>query len=186
MALENPSDESLLALVRREQDGTAFAEFYERYFDVVLAYFARRTSSADVAADLTMETFAGALVSAQVGRSTLPDRAAPWLFGIARNVLADSYRAGQADSTMRSRLALQPLHLNDEDLQRIDELTEETHVLALLQALAPDQRTAVHAYVIEDRSHEQIARDLGTSAFVIRKRVSRGLAVLREALGGQR
>lgn len=185
-ALDDHADEELLAMTRRSNDADAFAAFYSRYCDLVLAYFARRTGSAELAADLMMETFAGALLSAQAGRGALPDRAAAWLFGIARHVLADSYRRGIAESQARRRLGLEPTWFDDEDLRRIDELTDEQRVMALLGTLAPDQRHAVLAYVVDDRSHARIASDLGCSALVVRKRVSRGLGIVRAALGSTR
>ena len=49
------SDEDLLRRTVREPQ--AFDVFYLRHEAVVLAYFRRRTNSADVALDLTAETF---------------------------------------------------------------------------------------------------------------------------------
>ena len=42
-------------------DARAFAAFYRRFEDAVLGYFLRRVGRADLAADLTAETFARAL-----------------------------------------------------------------------------------------------------------------------------
>jgi RNA polymerase sigma-70 factor (ECF subfamily) len=55
----------------------------------------------------------------------------------------------------------------------------------LLDSLPVEQREAVRARVLEERSYEQIATDLECSKSVVRKRVSRGLARLREQLGDQ-
>jgi DNA-directed RNA polymerase specialized sigma24 family protein len=52
------SDEELLS----QQDAASFEEFYTRYFERVLVFFSRRTREAELAADLTAETFAAALV----------------------------------------------------------------------------------------------------------------------------
>ena len=177
------SDEQLLARVRERGDADAFAVFYRRYAEVLLAFFARRTPSPEVAADLTMEVFAAALVTAQTGSGALPDSAAGWLFAIARHKLADSYRRGAADDSIRRRLGMQPTILDDEDLRRVNELTDEGHVLGLLDALPPAQRDAVQAFVIDDRSHASIASELSCSDAAVRKRVSRGLKSLRRNLG---
>ena len=50
----------------------------------------------------------------------------------------------------------------------------------LLAALPSDQREAVQARIVDERSYADIARELKTSELVVRKRVSRGLATLRE------
>ena len=57
--MDERSDDDLLAATRAEPE--AFAVFYRRHVDSLLAYFARRTRDAELAADLTAETFAAAL-----------------------------------------------------------------------------------------------------------------------------
>jgi hypothetical protein len=54
-----PSDEALLLAASDEPE--AFALFYRRHVRAPAAYFWRRSSDAEVAADLTAETFAAAL-----------------------------------------------------------------------------------------------------------------------------
>jgi RNA polymerase sigma-70 factor, ECF subfamily len=55
------TDEGLLAA--SERDRAAFGEFYERTERALLGFFGAATRSADLAADLTAETFASALSS---------------------------------------------------------------------------------------------------------------------------
>src|SRR5215211_237330 len=50
------SDDELLT----SRELGSFAVFYRRHVEGVLAFFARRTRDAELAADLTAETFAGA------------------------------------------------------------------------------------------------------------------------------
>ena len=59
MGPEVRSDEDLLSA----GDGATFELFYRRYADRMLGYFVRRTHDAELAADLTAETFAAALTS---------------------------------------------------------------------------------------------------------------------------
>src|SRR5512133_2251953 len=54
------TDEDLLC----SEDPEAFGVFYDRHVRALLAYFARRTGDAEVAADLTAETFASAIDAA--------------------------------------------------------------------------------------------------------------------------
>jgi RNA polymerase sigma-70 factor (ECF subfamily) len=152
--------------------------FFRCYEPAVMAYMRRRVATPELAADLTMETFAAALLAINEERAR-PNDAVAWLFGIARNKLADAYRTGAAEQRARQRLGLPPIGLTDEDIERIDNLTHHGNVLALLEALPGEQREAVRARVLDDKSYEEIAADLGTSAMVVRQRVSRGLRTMR-------
>ena len=53
------TDDELLS----SDDPEAFGVFYDRHVKSLLGYFARRTREPEVAADLTAETFASALVA---------------------------------------------------------------------------------------------------------------------------
>jgi hypothetical protein len=79
--MDERSDDDLLAATRVEPE--AFAVFYRRHVEALLAYFARRTRDAELAADLTAETFSAALGGAHRHR---PEKgpAIAWLYGIAR------------------------------------------------------------------------------------------------------
>jgi RNA polymerase sigma factor (sigma-70 family) len=157
---------------------------YRDHRDLVLAFLMRRTGNRELAADLMMEVFAAAILHGR--RHPPPDEPAAWLVGVARNKLADSYRRGAAETRARERLGTGPVALEDDDLQRIDALTDEHRVLELLDALPAAQRDAVRAHVLADEGYDEIARDLGTSELVVRKRVSRGLARLRTTMDGYR
>ncbi len=175
------SDEDLLAL--SSEDPEAFGAFYDRFEAEVLGFFWRATRRADLAADLTAEVFAAALASAGAFRPELGGARA-WLFGIARHELADTWERGRVEDRARRRLALEPLVLSDEALERIEELGSGARngALRLLENLPEDQRAAVTGRVVEDRDYEELARSLRCSESVVRQRVSRGLRSLRERL----
>ena len=176
MRTSTRTDEDLLGAA----DAGSFEEFYVRHVDAMLGYFARRTGDADLAADLTSETFAAALA----GRRRYRPRkgaAGAWLFGIASRKLADAQRRGYAERRMCRRLGMERIELTDADIARIEALGE----VALLDGLPILQRDAVRAHVIEERAYGEIAGELDTSEAVVRKRVSRGLATARRRMGRQ-
>jgi RNA polymerase sigma-70 factor, ECF subfamily len=176
-------DRALLAAARRG-DADAFAQFYRRYRDVVTAFYLRRVRHPEIAADLMMEVFAAALTNLQRRDLGLPDEPAAWLFGIAHHKLVDFYRRGQADDRARRDLRLEPIYLDDADIERVNDLGTPGRLRALLAELPADQREVVRARILEDRSYEEIAQDAGVSEPVVRKRVSRALGALRRAAGG--
>jgi RNA polymerase sigma factor (sigma-70 family) len=174
-----PSDEDLLAAY----DVASFELFYCHHVDRVLGFFARRTGDPELTADLTAETFAAALA----GRRRYRRQAAPavaWLFGIASNKLADAQRRGYADRRARHRLGMERLEVTDEDIARIDALSAPEATVQV-ELLAPVQRDAVKAHVVDGREYGDIARELQTTEVVVRKRVSRGLANLRARIGSR-
>lgn len=179
MGTRDDSDEQLLT----RGDAASFECFYMRHVDALLGFFARRTRDAELAADLTAETFAAALA----GRRRYRPEAGPaggWLFGIASNKLADAQRRGHADLRARRRLGMERLELTDEDIVRI-ESSAGPQATVLVEVLVSDQREAVKAHVVDERAYADIARDLHTTEAVVRKRVSRGLTTLRNRIGSR-
>jgi RNA polymerase sigma-70 factor (ECF subfamily) len=178
MHLPETTDEQLLSA----RDAASFELFYCRHVESVLGFFARRTGDPELAADLCAETFAAALAGRRRYR---PDAgaAAAWLYGIASNKLADALRRGYAERRARRRLGMERIELSDEDLARIERLGEADEARVLMDRLAPEQREAITAHVLEERPYDQIAGELATSEAVVRKRVSRGLAAMRERMG---
>jgi RNA polymerase sigma-70 factor (ECF subfamily) len=172
------------ALLRRAAagDDEAFAAFYRRHLDGVVAYLRRRVAEPEVAFDLTAETFAAAVAGAGSWRGE-GDPAA-WLYGIARNKLRESLRRGRVEDVARRRLRLEPVELEDADLAAV-ELRADAGTAGLdawLAALPEPTRRAVVGRVIEEREYAEIAAELACSEQVVRRRVSRGLAALRSRI----
>jgi RNA polymerase sigma-70 factor (ECF subfamily) len=84
----------------------AFRTLYERYAERVYGYMQRRSGSAEVAYDLTAETFACAWQSRRRFRDEAGGSAGPWLFGIARNILLMSVRRGRLERAAAERLGV--------------------------------------------------------------------------------
>lgn len=179
--LERESDDRLLAAAA--EDAAAFSAFYRRYEPAMLVYFARRVGDPELAADLAVEVFAAVLVSCgryRPGQSP----AHAWLFAIAQHKLANSRRRGRVEDRARRQLGMAPVALEDEDLERIERLTGRSDIaMQALAGLPADQREAVLARIVDERDYGEIAADLRCSESVARKRVSRGLARLRDQLG---
>jgi RNA polymerase sigma factor (sigma-70 family) len=172
------ADHVLLATVPSDPD--AFGTFYRRHENRVLRYFLRRGATSELAADLTAEVFAAALVAA--GRFEPGGPAEAWLYGIARRTLAASRRRGRVEARARARLGMAPVELTDESLERVLALEAQDAAVRALDGLSSLERAAVEARVIEERDYEDIAAELRCSEAVVRQRVSRGLARLRRQL----
>jgi len=173
------SDEELLEATRREPG--AFAVFYRRYARLVLGCAMRRLGDAELAADVTSEVFAAALAaSGRFDRSRGSARS--WLFGILANQVGSALRRRSADSRARRRLGMEPVLLADDQRAWVEQLAGEQDaalVRRLLAELPARERVLLEQRVIGGRGYEQLSAEFGMSEPALRKRVSRGLALLR-------
>jgi RNA polymerase sigma factor (sigma-70 family) len=177
---EPPTDDDLLV----SGEPAAFGLFYKRRVHDVLGYMMRRTGDPEVAADLTAETFAAAIVARRRFRPGGPPAGA-WLFAIAHRKLVDYQRRGRADERARRRLDMERRAVAGEDAALIRLLGEET-ATRWLDELPAEQDAAIRAHVLDDRPYLELAHEYGTSEAAVRMRVSRGLATLRGRVRGLR
>lgn len=166
-------------------DPEAFGVLYDRHAITLLAYFQRRTACPEYAVDLTAETFAAAFH----GRRRYRDTGAPalaWLFGIARRQLALAIRNEMIEVRARRRLGLERIELDDETLQRVEELADLEPVRAQLATalaeLPPDSARAVRLRVADELPYSEVARRLGCTEGAARVRVTRALTKLADTV----
>lgn len=169
-------------------DPLAYREFYERYAVWMRSWFQRQTGSDSAALDLTAETFAQAWLSARRFRDLADGSGAPWLFGIARNLLRQYHKHNRIESAARERLGLPAAWADCEDYDAVDERLEAGALAPALRmalrALPHEQQRAVVLRVVEQLEYEEVAGALGCSQNAARLRVSRALRSLGLKLGG--
>ena len=175
-----PDAELLRAAVA---DPDAFRELYGRYAVAIHGYFTRRSRDDDAAMDLTAETFAQAWLSRGRFRDDAGGSAAPWLYGIARNVLLMSVRRGRIERRASERLGIvDQLDRSDEARSGTPDESWADGADELLETLPASLREAVRLRVLDDLGYDEVATRLGTTAPAARVRVHRGLAALRTRL----
>jgi RNA polymerase sigma factor (sigma-70 family) len=164
-------------LVASADDDGAFRVLFVRYADQIRRYHLRRCRDQEAAFDLVAETFAQAWCVRRAFRDEADGSAAPWLYGIARNVLRQSVRRERLEDNARQRLGVL------EHTGRLD-VTPEASWLdgadELLDALPAEQRRAVELRVVQDMSYERVAGRLAITPETARMRVHRALKTLRE------
>ena len=165
-------------------DPEAFGVFYDRHVRALLGYFARRTHDPEVAADLTAETFASALVARRRFKPGGPPADA-WLFAIAARRLADYQRRGRVEQRMRRSLEMERRRVSEADAEMIRMLGDDA-AESILAELPPDQRGLIAAHVIDELPYHELASELDTSEAALRQRVSRSLSSLRRRRGSGR
>ena len=167
------TDETLVHGVLRG-DRAAFAELYDRRARLIRAICFETTHDLDAAAELTQEVFLRALQGLRGLRD--PQRFAPWLVGIARQVCRE-WRRGR----LRDRHRWVPLpdtlagdHPDDARDERI------TLLRAVLETLPERERLSLQAFYLSGLDAEQARTVLGLP----RSTFYRVLAGACERLGG--
>lgn len=163
-----------------------FAVVFDRHFDAVHAYLARRVG-ADGADDLASATFTTAFARRGSFRA-MGDSARPWLLGIATNLLRNQWRADQRAGEAVARAAADAAVVAG-DVDRgspARRVVEAEAVAGLLAALDGDQRDVLLLFVWEGLSYEEIAMALEVPVGTVRSRLARARARLRSVLESER
>jgi RNA polymerase sigma factor (sigma-70 family) len=170
------------------EDPEAFREFYDRYAVWIRSWFIRHTGSETASLDLTAETFAQAWHASRRFRDEADGSGAPWLFGIARNLLRQYHKHNRIESAARARMGLPVSFAECEDYERVDERSEAGALAPLLRhalrALPAEQRRALELRIVHGLPYDAVAGRLGCSQNAARLRVSRALRALTTQLRG--
>lgn len=133
-----------------DHEGGAFEALYIRFADAVFRYAVRRTANSADAEDVLAETFA---VCWRRLAEVPPGRELPWLYGVARRVVANQRRSRGRLERLRVRLQSEPVRavadpINEEGrarevLDQLSEADQEVLRLALWEELAPSEIAVV-------------------------------------------
>jgi RNA polymerase sigma factor (sigma-70 family) len=170
---EDSSD--AVAIARSLSDPTAFGVIFDRHFDAVHAYLARRAGR-NVADDLAASTFTVAFERRRSFRHEATT-ARPWLFGIATNLLRNERRAEQRAIVSLARIRPTLPEVGGGDGENAARLADA------LAGLDPGQRDVMLLYAWEDLSYAEIAAALRVPVGTVRSRLARARTHLRAALG---
>jgi RNA polymerase sigma-70 factor, ECF subfamily len=164
-----------------QQDRAHFGAVYEKYFEVVYAYVARRVRDRAATEDLTSEVFRKALAHLPRFKWTGAPFAA-WLLRIAANLIADRAkrvaREEQSDSEEladRGRSA----QAQQSDLEAAE---RRAHVIRLVDELPEDQRRVVRMRFAEEKSIGEIAVQLNRTEGAVKQLQFRAFQTLRAKL----
>jgi len=153
-----------------QADPRRFAELYERNFDRVYAFIARRTGDRAVAEDLTSEVFHHAL--AHLGRFEW--RGVPfaaWLLRIARNAVADRW-----ERMAREHGA--PTPASEDDGSRDDDLGNRPHASRGLGMSAPGSKIK-HIVIMVEKTMGAVKAYLTLRAVTAAKQMASAHAMRR-------
>jgi RNA polymerase sigma-70 factor, ECF subfamily len=173
------SEEERLLIDAAQRNPGRFAERYERNFERVYAYVARRVANRADAEDVTAEVFQRAL--ANLSRFEWRGMAfAAWLQRMAANAIADRWHAarrepGETERGPAGDPAVEPAC--EDDIER------RAMLFQLVDTLPADQRHVVIGRFVQQQSISEMAREMGRSEGAIKQLQWRALKSLRELAG---
>ena len=168
----------------QDDDLRRFHAVYEANYRAVFAYARRRAASTSDAQDAVAETF----TIAWRRLAEIPDAEAarPWLYGVARRVMANQRRANQRRLDLPARLrGHQPASVEFEG--QVAAADERRLVLAALSRLRDADQELLRLAVWEELPHREIAQIVGCSESSVAVRLHRARSRLgREIEKGTR
>lgn len=168
-------------------DADAYAVFFRRHVGPVSLYAVRRCNDPEDVADLVADTF---LIALQAAGRYIPetDTALPWLFGIARRVLARQRR--RSAGAVRLFIKASNTHVlfssseDDEVASAIDASRQRPALEAALARLTEGEREVLELVAYDGLTPSEAATALGLSPNAARLRLSRARRHLRLILEG--
>lgn len=185
IAVVDRSDADLLAAAA-DGDGEAYGAFFRRHSRAVTAYAVRRCDNSDDVADLVSDTF---MIALQASNRYIPetDTALPWLYGIARRVLARQRRrkAGFARLLVKSTHSeLRFQGFEEEAIAAAIDATRKAPALAqALDRLSKGERDVLELVAFEGLSPSEAAVVLELTPNAARLKLSRARRHMRGMLG---
>src|SRR6185503_10705209 len=163
-----------------QRDRARFADVYERYFELVYGYAARRVQNRSAAEDLTAEVFRKALEHLPRFKWSGAPFAA-WLFRICSNLIADrAKRNAKLTSTPPNELAASDASKDSQT--SLEEMERQAQIFRLVAELPADQKLVVALRFADEKSIKEIAAELGRSEGAVKQLQFRALKSLREKL----
>ena len=161
-------------------DPEQFGAIFERHFDPIHRYAARRLGAAR-ADDLTARVFTIAFEQRRRFDLTAPD-ARPWLYGIASNLVRSDRRAERRLLAALSRLAARADATGRDEDEGLVDGRERARLARALKRLDRRQRDVLLLHCWAGLSHAEIAVALGIPAGTVASRLSRARQRVRAAL----
>jgi RNA polymerase sigma-70 factor (ECF subfamily) len=180
-SLMNSSADLVARASRGDQE--AFRLIFERYSRPVISFIYDLVSDRSVAEELTQETFVRAFRSLHNLRQDT--KFSTWLFGIARNVARESFRARARDNRRVDLDDKSVLDLSDQAPVPVNQLlNKELNELIQrsLELLDEDKRLVFTLKVFQQCSYEEIADITGFSISKLKTDLHRARTEIRRRI----
>jgi RNA polymerase sigma-70 factor (ECF subfamily) len=166
-------------------DPDAFEAFYRQHVEAVQRFVARRVGDREHAADLTAEVFVAAIESAAAFRPTRNGSAVAWLYGVARNVVANDRRRAGRERAATARVVGRRL-VGDDDVARMDERLDAAagarELYRAMDVLSDGERAVLELVALDELPIAEAAAALDIGPVAARVRLHRARRRLERQL----
>lgn len=160
-------------------DGTAFVEAYDFFAPKLYRHALFRTSSPEVADDITSETFTRAWESIREKAKEIRHLQA-FLYRIADNLIIDHYRRNSRSALPISDEIEETLRAPGDPHEQLDKTLASEKLAGMLSKLRPETRDLLVMRYIDDLSIGDIAATTGKKANAIYVALHRAVGELKE------
>lgn len=178
MVLQETAKELIEGCQRGEPE--AFRALFEKHKDMVYSVALRYSGDAAVAQDIAQDTFLKLFSAIANFRGDASFDA--WLYRMVVNSCFDQKRRTRRLTPLLDEVLAA---LRTPDLSVLDEVLRSemsTHVKAVVESLAPDQRMVIVLRYTQGLSYDEIAEILGCAAGTVASRLNRAHKVLQRRL----
>ena len=167
----DPDDQALIAAYRSSSDLKIVAQLYQRYLDLLYGVCLKYLGEPETAKDAVMDIFeelAQKLLKHQI------EHFKGWLYTLAKNhclmKLRSSGKTKVRPFDPDHMQTAEELHLKDkiEQEERFDQLS------ACIEALPPDQRTAIQLFYLQNKCYKEIETETGMGWNKVRSHIQNG------------
>lgn len=168
-----------------KRDPAKFAELYEKFFDQIYKYVARRVNDKDTVHDLVSQTFFDALTHIKSFEWRGVSFAA-WLYKIAHNNVLKWYRE---QSKMNIVELEEGKNMHDKTVDQVKDLKDKEvkdEIAGVLDQLDYEEREIIKLKFFEEVSNIEIAEIMGTNANHVGVKVFRALRKVKQLLANNK
>lgn len=166
--------------INKEEMNKKFEEYFDLYNDVIYRLCLFKTSSEDVARDLTQDVFTKFFV--YINQKPEPKNVKSFLYQMARNRIIDHYRKHKSDSL--DVLEESGPGFAEESYGHEQTLNQAEYQIAIeaIKKLDEKYRDVLFMSLVEDYSIEEISENLNISKSNVSVRLNRGKKQLSNIL----
>ncbi len=176
MKLSRRIEEEILLLKIKHGDQAAFAVIYDRYVDALYRFVVFRVPSEETAQDIVSELFLKVWQYLAIDQKKV-DNLRPFLYQVARNLVADYYRTTQESLPLE-----EAMEVKDSKSISLDRRISLVELEKGLRLLKDEWQEIIILAHIEGFKHNEIAAIIGKSASATRVMLHRAMQELKKVL----
>lgn len=168
-----------LLVAKAKTEPLAFGELYEEYYSRIFGYVLRRTANLTAAQDITSEVFYKALKGLH-SFNWQGVSFSSWLYRIAANEIADSYRKSARENKYLQEFRVSPL--SQEYISADLELRKNEEYRSLQEGIShlpPKYQEVIALKYFEDKEIREIAEIMCKREGTVKSLLHRGIEKLR-------